>query len=403
MSFLARVRPLHALILCVIALASPPAIGQAPESAEADALYYPPKGTWETVKPAEAGFDAEKLETAIVFAREHETRLDPPLSDFADARNLPLTLTFSTEPHNTLIGPVKPRGAMTGVIVRGGRIVAQWGDPARVDMTFSITKSFLSATVGLAFDRGLIEDVNGRVGADVPIEEFATEHNGRITWDHMLRQTSSWQGTLWDKPDWADRPGDTPWAEFAREPAAPGTRWKYNDVRVNALALAALHMWRRPLPEALKEHLMDPIGASDEWQWHGYENSWVNIDGTLMQSVSGGGHWGGGVFISGIDLARFGLLALRGGKWRDKQILSEVWMTLSRTPTDIKPTYGHMNWFLNTGQELLPAAPASAFYFAGGGSNIVYVDEENDLVAVIRWIDREHLAEFIALLLDALN
>ena len=97
----------------------------------------------------------------------------------------------------------------------------------------------------------------------------------------------------------------------------PGSVYKYNDVRVNLLALAALHVWRRPLPQVLRELVMDPIGASNTWRWHGYENSWVNVDGVMVQSVSGGGHWGGGMFISARDQARFGLLTLRRGKWED--------------------------------------------------------------------------------------
>ena len=60
------------------------------------------------------------------------------------------------------------------------------------------------------------------------------------------------------------------------------------------LALAALHVWRRPLPQVLRDMVMNPIGASNTWRWHGYENSWVVIDGLNVQSVSGGGHWGGG-------------------------------------------------------------------------------------------------------------
>ena len=99
---------------------------------------------------------------------------------------------------------------------------------------------------------------------------FESEHNAPITWDHLLRQTSDWQGTLWGKPDWADRPeGERPADYPNRKLSPPGTRYKYNDVRVNVLALAALHVWRRPLPEILREEVMDPIGASNTWRWHG--------------------------------------------------------------------------------------------------------------------------------------
>jgi CubicO group peptidase (beta-lactamase class C family) len=89
-------------------------------------------------------------------------------------------------------------------------------------------------------------------------------------------------------------------------------------VRVNVMALAALQVWRRPLPEVLREEVMEPIGASSTWRWYGYENSWVDLDGQKMQSVSGGGHWGGGMFINSYDMARFGYMYLRNGKWKDQ-------------------------------------------------------------------------------------
>ena len=75
----------------------------------------------------------------------------------------------------------------------------------------------------------------------------------------------------------------------------PGTFFKYNDVRVNLLAYSLLQVSRKPLPVVLKEKIMDPIGASTTWRWYGYDNSFVNIDGVMVQSVSGGGHFGGGL------------------------------------------------------------------------------------------------------------
>src|SRR3546814_7472720 len=131
---------------------------------------------------------------------------------------------------------------------------------------------------------------------------FRSAHNGAITWQHLLQQTSDWQGSLFDTPDWADRPeGATP-ADWPNRPlSAPGTRFKYNDVRVNLLAYALLHVFRQPLPEVLQQRIMGPIGASTSWQWHGYRNSNVLIDGKPIESVSGGGHSGGGLFINTLD------------------------------------------------------------------------------------------------------
>ena len=74
---------------------------------------------------------------------------------------------------------------------------------------------------------------------------------------------------------------------------------------------------------------MDPIGASSTWRWEGYENSWVSIDGQSMQSVSGGGHFGGGMFINAWDMARFGYLFLHNGKWAGRELVSEKWIALA--------------------------------------------------------------------------
>jgi CubicO group peptidase (beta-lactamase class C family) len=218
------------------------------------------------------------------------------------------------------------------------------------------------------------------------LEPFGSPHARRITWDHLLRQTSDWEGTLWGKPDWADRPRGELDAWRARERNEPGTVYNYNDVRVNLLALAALNVWRRPLPQVLREHVMDPIGASATWRWYGYDNSWIVLDGQLVQSVSGGAHWGGGMWISARDLARFGLLTARGGRWGERRILSEEWIGMATTPGSAQPTYGFMNFFVNTGRRQLPSAPEQAFYHLGAGNNVVYVDPVNDIVIVARWI-----------------
>ncbi len=103
---------------------------------------------------------------------------------------------------------------------------------------------------------------------------------------------------------------------------------------------------------------MEPIGASSTWRWHGYENSWIDLDGRRVQSMTGGGHWGGGMFISARDMARFGYLFLRNGKWVDRQIVSQKWIDMARSPGAANDGYGYMNWFLNSGAK--PAFPHAA-------------------------------------------
>lgn len=380
--------------------------------------YFPPAGSWEQRSAAASGFDSARLATAVQFAIAHESR---------NPRSMEISheMSFGKEPYGEGVGPFKDRGEPTGIIIRHGYIVAAWGEPARVDMTHSVTKSFLSTVVGLAVDRGLIKSTEDTVAAYVPpietynplqtahpadqlgqpmlLQPFSGEHNRQLTWDVMLRQTSDWEGTLWGKPDWADRPSANTAEWLNRKREKPGAVFEYNDVRVNALALAATSVWRRPLPEVLKNQVMDPIGASNTWRWYGYRNSWIVLDGQIIQSVSGGGHWGGGMFINAYDMARFGLLTLHEGNWNGRQLISRQWITASRTPTTANTGYGYMNYFLNTGRKYYPSAPETAFIHVGNGTNIIYVDPDNDIVMVVRWIDNSSVDEMIGKTLAALT
>ena len=370
---------------------------------------------WERRTPAEAGLDAGLIQEAVRVAQAAES--DAP-------RDLTFNhqMTFGREPHGEAVGPFTVRAPQTGVIVHRGYIVAEWGEPHKVDNTFSVSKSFLSTTVGLAFDRGLIGSVDDLVrpyvgpivlehGDGEPGDEtgrrpkllFESEHNRKITWDHMLRQTSDWEGTLWGKPEWADRPDRDTSTWGTRPRHEPGTVYEYNDTRVNLLALAALSVWRRPLPEVLRELVMDPIGASPTWRWHGYDNSWVVIDGQKVESVSGGAHWGGGMLINAYDQARFGLFTLHRGMWKGERILSEKWFDMASTPGEVNDGYGFMNFSLNTNQERYERAPENTWTHTGAGSNLIYVDPANELVIVCRWIQGGQFDEVVHLVLDALG
>jgi len=361
-----------------------------PVPAETGAYYPGPGDDWERREPEAAGMDAAKLAEAVEYAKANES--DIPL----DLRAY-LTSRFKDDPYGELIGPMKERGPTNGLILRHGYLVAEWGDTGRADMTFSVTKSYLSTMLGLALDEGLIKDVHDRVGNYVHDGGYDSEHNAPITWHMTAQQTSEWEGTLHGKPDVADRRRGRD-----RELETPGTFWEYNDVRVNRFALSLLHVWKRPLPEVLKEKIMDPIGASSTWQWLGYDNADHDIDGQAMRSVSGGGHWGDGLFISSRDHARFGLFFLRKGQWRGRQLVSEEWIRGATTPCEIRPNYGYM-WWLNTSKEMWPSVPESSFAALGGGGNVIWVYPEKDLVVVVRWLDNSAHDKFLKKVVEAVR
>lgn len=394
-------------------------ICQTPNLQAQQGTYFPPMGAWEEKNPTEFKINTAKINEAIQFAIDNESDAD---------KNLKLAhyqSAFGREPLGFPVGPMKDRGSAAGLIIYKGYIIGKWGDTERVDLTFSVAKSILSTTVGLAVEKGLIKSekdlVHPYMGPIIPydpnkalrnksdhlfeedvFELFATPHNKKITWEHLLRQTSDWEGTLWGKPDWADRPQGNSSEWLTRKRNEPGTVYNYNDTRVNVLALAIMNVWRKPLPVVLRENVMEKIGASPTWRWTGYENSFVILDGQIMQSVSGGSHWGGGLFISAMDQARFGYLTLRKGNWNGVQVISSDWIEKSRVPSLVQANYGFMNYFLNTDRKEIPAAPEKAFFHLGAGTNMIYVDEENDLVIITRWIKNDKKSGLVKLVLESL-
>jgi CubicO group peptidase (beta-lactamase class C family) len=350
----------------LLAATAPQLYGQNP------ATYFPPSGKWQKKSPAELGLDAAKLQHAIDYAQTNGSAWD------FEKDQVP---TFGTP-----LGPLpKQRAATNGIILRHGYIVAEFGDTKANDPVYSVAKSFLSTVTGLAVDRGLIKDVNDPVAGYIHDGGYDSPHNSKVTWKHHLQQTSEWEGAMWGKN--SDFVGVEQFGNGQRKPRAlqsPGSYYEYNDVRINRFSLSLLRLFGKGLPEVLKTSIMDPIGASQEWQWVPYNNSSVEINGRQIGSVSGGTRWGGGLWINSRDLARSGLLILNHGKWDGRQLVSEEWLKRAVMPGEHGPDYGCL-WWLNTKKQQWPHGPASSFAAIGNGANTIWIDPEHDIVFVWHW------------------
>lgn len=368
----------------------------------ANASAYVPKpdgGAWDRADASAAGFDADRLAQTVAFAEAHDSHF-PRGFYYPDGRYVGIVEWNEKGSWSEVSGPVRERGGPAGLILKGGRIVAEWGDTARADMTFSVAKSYLAVLAGLAVDQGLIASVDDPVGATVKGPWFESAHNAQITWRHLLQQSSEWDGVLWEKSDQVDhfrnvatgsdnsRKGDL------RQRQTPGTYYEYNDVRVNMLALALLLRFRHALPEVLADRIMAPIGASKTWEWHGYRTSFIEVDGRRVQSVSGGAHWGGGMFISARDQARLGLLIARSGDWGGTQVLSREWSTKMVEPSPTHSGYGYL-WWLNRGKGSRTSWSESCISAMGAGQNLIWIDPTRDIVVVLRWLDKTKVTPFL--------
>jgi CubicO group peptidase (beta-lactamase class C family) len=349
------------------------------------------------------------LAEAIAFAQAHET----PWPRDPGAGPAPGQAPWGVHhddppPFDRLRGPVHPRGPQTGVVRQHGEEIASWGEPARADLTFSVAKTYLALLAGIAQGDGLLPDEDEPVAKRLPGIGFddsahGAVHNSAVTWTHLLTQTSEWEGSSFGLPDTVDR-----WRKVALDPRppggpkggarplqAPGTYWEYNDVRINQLALALLHLFRRPLPEVFLERLLRPLGGGDGFAWRGYDDAWVDLPGVgRVPSVPGGSHWGGGVSIGSHDQALIGQLLLDGGVAGGRSIVPRAWIERMAEPCAIAPFYGRLVWLNRTG-EAFPGASRRAVFMQGAGGHHVWVDPELDAVVVLRWLDPAHASQTI--------
>ena len=322
-------------------------------------------------------------------------------------------------PWNRLHGPVHARGPVSGQVWIGGELRQSWGEPERADQTFSVAKTYLALLAGVAHGRGLLPDADEPVVRRLPGIGFDSEHNRSITWAHLLSQTSEWEGSCFGIPDQVDRyrklvldpkpvqgqKGD------ARPLQTPGTYWEYNDVRINQLSLALLHLFGQALPQVFEQSILHPIGGGKGFRWEGYEQSWVDLpalNGQAPQrvaSVPGGSHWGGGVCISTTDQARVAQLVLNQGQWlvggQQRALVPSAWIERMRQPQALAPFYGWLNWLNPQGKAFPGASEGSQFMFGAGG-NYVWIEPAHQAVVVVRWIDPAHFPGFVSRMARAL-
>ena len=313
-------------------------------------------------------------------------------------------------PFNRLRGPVHARGPQSGVVRQHGKEIASWGEPDRADLTFSVAKTYLALLAGVAQGQGLLPDEDAPVVARLPGIGFDSAHNRTVTWTHLLTQASEWEGSCFGLPDTVDR-----WRKVAQDPRpagdpkggarplqAPGTYWEYNDVRINQLALALLHLFRLPLPQVFLEQVLRPLGGGEGFAWQGYDDAWVDLPGIgRVPSVPGGTHWGAGVSISAHDQARIGQMVLDGGMGKGRQLVPKDWIERMCEPSPIAPFYGRLLW-LNRGGTAFPGASRRAVFMVGAGGHYVWIDPELDAVVVLRWLDPAHSAGAIQRIAAAL-
>ena len=147
---------------------------------------------------------------------------------------------------------------------------------------------------------------------------------------------------------------------------------------------------------------MNPIGASNTWQWIPYNNSYAEVDGKKMPSVSGGTRWGGGVWINAWTWRGSAISGCAAASGATSRLIPPRLRQTRARPAKAKnsPDYGFL-WWLNTrgGAKTLPT---NSFQAQGAGSNTIFVSPDHDLVIVWRWHGNGK-EEFFRQVIDAIT
>ena len=138
--------------------------------------YFPESSTrWDHLTPPNPPFDSTKINEVVSFANANESKMDRDIGKALEGGHFSEPL-----PEGEIIGPTEPREDPSGLIVHKGKILAQWGPTDSADMTFSVAKSYLSLCAGVAFDQGLIKDLDETVSSSIddavlPIKNYSDE------------------------------------------------------------------------------------------------------------------------------------------------------------------------------------------------------------------------------------
>jgi CubicO group peptidase (beta-lactamase class C family) len=287
-----------------------------------------PVPEWETAKPADAGMNAAKLDEVGQL--------------------------------------LKASGAKTGLVVRGGKIVAEWyfdgADRNTKLLVYSTSKSFASTAAGLAI-------ADGKLSLDTKVGELLPDVKPEGKKDVTVRQIISMDTGVHNNKDFPTVEKKFTYSQYeAPMDFEPGRKWDYNNTGLALLAPVLKKATGKQVDEILAEKVFAKIGIGEsDWTWD------KNEDYSLPYS---------GLHITARGLARFGLLFLRGGKWQGEQVVPAAWVKEATAPSqDMNPEYGYL-WWNNTTGKKWPGVPTDAYAALGRAQNNMLIVPSLDLIVI---------------------
>lgn len=257
------------------------------------------------------------------------------------------------------------------LVVHKGRIVHAYGDPAKRGNLYSVRKSVLSVLFGMHADRGTIDIDKTLAEIGIDDRQGLSEREKTATVRQLLQSRSGiYHPAAYETADMAaQRP--------PRGSRAPGEHWYYNNWDFNALGTVFQGFTGRTVFESLSDDLAQPLG---------FEDLRIAEDTAFVRErVSE--HPAYTMRLSARDLARVGLLMARGGRWRDRQLVSPQWVAQSTASYSAAPPgsgYGYMWWVALDGWPFWRKTAGEVFYAHGNHGQFLVVSPRDDLVIVHR-------------------
>ena len=258
-------------------------------------------------------------------------------------------------------------------------------DPETPREVFSVTKSITSTLVGMAQAEGDL-DIDDR--AKRYIEEWQGTKSRAVTIRDILSNVS---GRYWDVgSDYGNLPQAEDRTQYAidlEQQYPPGRVWAYNNAAIQTLDRVISTATGEPTREYAAQRLFGPIGMTHTQMTPdpaGNTNAFFGTQTTCQ------------------DLARFGYLFLRQGRWGDEQVVPRSWVkaAVGQPSQPHNAAYGLL-WWLNRrgpiigplatdapGQpeppvgQTMPGVPANAYTAQGLGGQMVLVDPRSETVVV---------------------
>jgi len=262
------------------------------------------------------------------------------------------------------------------VVVVGGVILAEWGEVDRKFMTHSTRKSFLSALYGKYVESGAIDPDRTLGDCGIDDEPPLTDLEKTATIRDCLKSRSGiYHDALYETPRMQE-------LKPARGSHKPGTYWYYNNWDFNVLGTVFEQLTGNKVFEALKSDIAAPIGMES---FEVSDGEYVRGDASVHAAYP--------FKITARDMARFGLLMLRGGDWAGTRVIPEGWVREStRYHSDATlyscDGYGYMWWVARSCNKhphypnvQLPEGTYSARGYRG---HYILVIPDRDMVVVHR-------------------